>query len=123
MKRKTVRQVFSFVLSALVALGMSLQLLQAEGIASKAMPDTMAMAVDMGAAGPSDCHACGKDSGSAKMMTCGSICATSVAALLPEGLPVAYGFTVDRVTPPAPPLLSGRLTAPEPFPPKSIDLA
>ncbi|TXH38909.1 MAG: hypothetical protein E6Q98_01555 [Rhodospirillaceae bacterium] len=111
------------MLSALVALGMSLQLLQTDSMTGKAMPDTMAMASDMGAAGTSDCHACGKDGGGVKMMTCGSICATSVAALLPEGLPMAFSFTLDRIAPPTPQLLMGRLTAPEPFPPRSIDLA
>lgn len=123
MKRKTVRQVFSFVLSALVALGMSLQLLQADSMTGKTMPDSMVMATDMGAAGSGDCRACGKDSSSVKMMTCGSICTASVAALLPEGLPVVHSFTVDRVAAPALPLLSGRLTAPDPSPPKSFDLA
>lgn len=123
MKRRTVRQVFSFVLSALVALGMSLQLLQADAMTGKAMPDTMMMASDMGAAGSGDCHACGKDSSGVKMMTCGSICTASVAALLPEGLPVTDNFTLHRVTAPVLPLLSGRLTAPDPSPPKSFNLA
>ncbi len=125
MKRRIARQVFFIMLSVLVALGMSLHLLQADGMTGQAMTNTMVMVSDMGAAGPSDCHACGKSNSNsnAKMMSCGSICTASVVALLPQGLPINQNFALILATPAATPLLPGRMTAPDPSPPKSSYLA
>jgi hypothetical protein len=118
MQRWTLRQVFFYVLSAFIALGMNVHLLAANDMMGKPTHG-LAMAADMGGMGPGDCHSCDQGDSKIQTMKCDSVCAASFVALLPEGMGLNDTFAFASKAPAAGPLLAGRLTAPDPSPPKS----
>lgn len=115
---RPIRQIFFFALSALFALGMSLQLVNANEMAGCRMSGSMTMTAQTGSADSGDCRACGKTN-KAQRMTCSSLCTASVAALLLHQFPLVESIDLAVTNPAKTPLLSGRMTAPDPSPPRS----
>jgi hypothetical protein len=133
MKRWTFRQVFTWMLGALLALGMNLSAVQAGGPVAKMTAVQMSMAkmtmakmamVDGSAtAKHGDCQRCGDTPGTdAKKMSCASACVAPVLAILPQSLPLTRAVTA-LPSPTDLPLLLGGATSPDPSPPRRGNLA
>jgi hypothetical protein len=118
MKRWSVRQLLTLLLAVLVTAGIGSSVVQASNMATK-----MAMASDMGASGHSDCGACptgGKDD--AKGVACVPVCVAPLMAMLPQGtsapsVQMPAVFTVRYQLP------HGLTSPPDPFPPRTTDIA
>ena len=118
MKRWSARQLFALFLAVFVTVGMSLSAVQASGMATKTP-----MASGMSGAGHDGCQECSGRNGndSAKVMVCASVCAAMVVAELPQPAPATQFekpvlFTVRHA------VLHGRASAPDPYPPRPIDI-
>jgi hypothetical protein len=118
MKTWSARQLIAIFLAVFVTMGMSLSAVQATDMTAK-----MAMASDMGGPGNDGCQGCpaGGDDSGMKAMTCTPICVAPVMAVLPYAEPVMLvhkpvSFIAQY------PLLRGRTSPPDPYPPRSIDI-
>lgn len=120
MRRARFRQVCTLMLGLLVALGMSVSVVQASNMAvDMTMSGHEMAASDMGTSDTGDCSAC-KDAG-AQMMACNDACVMAMNAMVPSFVVLLIQLPVDR---PAsrPATLSGWTAAPNPHPPKRIAL-
>ncbi|OAP35321.1 hypothetical protein AU381_25960 [Sinorhizobium glycinis] len=119
MKRWSARQLIPLLLAVFVAAGMSLSAAQASVMTAKMT--TMAEMDMSSEAGCLDCPAYSPDSGM-KAMACGVVCAAPVLAALPTALPLPSCETAVSL-PPREALLHGRALPPEPYPPRTSDIA
>jgi hypothetical protein len=110
------RRIFILLLGALVALGMNLSVVQAGEMSAK-----MTMSPAMSASG--NCHTCGDDGGMAhkKMDSCSFGCVTPAIAAVPQTTPAGF-VQASLPVPLQDSLLLGRLSSPDPLPPRSSDL-
>lgn len=116
MKLWSARQLVTLFLAVFVTVGLSLSAVQASGMTVK-----MAMASDMGSSGHDGCQGCPSDDGT-KAISCTATCVAPVLAVLPESESVMLVHkTVSVVT--RYPLLHGKTSPPEPYPPRPIDIA
>ena len=103
------------MLGLLVALGMSLSVVQASDMAvGMAMPGHQ-----MAASGTADCNACKDVPGGAKLMQCDATCVAPATATVPQYPALLIERPVDRPVS-ASPVLSGWTASPNPHPPKFI---
>jgi hypothetical protein len=119
MRHWSARKLFSLLLAAFIAVGMSLSVAQASGMTAR-----MAIMSEMGMpdhAGCQDCPDQPDDTGM-KAMACGNVCAGPVLATLPAAaVPVLVGEkAASFVT--GDPLLHGRALLPDPYPPRTSDI-
>ncbi|MDQ6437725.1 hypothetical protein RB623_27045 [Mesorhizobium sp. LHD-90] len=105
------------LLAALIAIGLSLSSVQAADMTVKM---SMTSSMDMSADG--DCAGCPDDNPGSKI-PCPAVCVAPVLALVPQGPSPAV--SVSRLHLEPVPCLSwhGRQTPPDPYPPRSIDMA
>ena len=127
------KEIFALLLGVLVTVGLITSVVQASGMAVKmAMTHDMnATMMPMGAAampamshaGDGTCPACPKSAGyGGSPMHCPPACMTPVLAVLPQELAVAMnGLTIPLFLSPSPPL-RGRVSLPDPSPPRPSDL-
>ncbi len=123
MMHSSARRLLSFLLAVFVTLSMSLSVVQASVMASQMAEMTeMAAMPDMGSAMSGDCRKCpGKSQGAAMIAACGSICVAPAAALLSQDPPVTFTFAqIDLLKRHS--LLRGRVSPPDPYPPRSNDI-
>jgi hypothetical protein len=107
------RRIFVLLLGALLALGLSLPVVQAAN-----MPATMTMAAGMASG---HCNDCGDKGGMAKEMgNCSLGCAAPVLAVVPQTSPTKVALLPASV-PQQDSLLLGRAFSPDPGPPRSHD--
>jgi hypothetical protein len=99
-------------LAVFVTLGIGLSAVQASDMAAK-----MTMASEMGASVHGGCDGCGGDADKMKSMACASICATPVVAVLPQTPPLML-IETPLSFPRHYPLLDGRASRPDPYPPR-----
>ena len=117
MTRWTFRRARVLVLGLLLALGMSLSVVQAGAMAA-----SMAMsAQQMAATGMGDCSACKDTTSGAKSMICDAACAAAVTATVPQFAALVIRSTVDRPLFQSP-MPSGWAASPNPHPPQQIAL-
>ena len=117
MKRAPFRQVYVLMLGLLVALGMTLSVVQASNMAAG-----MGMSgPQMSASGMGDCSSCKDIPGGAKVMVCDATCAAPVNATFPQLTALLIEHPLDRPVFQAT-ILSGWTTSPNPHPPKHIAL-
>jgi hypothetical protein len=117
MTMRTFRQICRLILGFLLALGMSLSVVQAGAMAAgMAMP-----AHQMVASGMHDCGACKSTPAGAKGMVCDAACAAGVIATVPELSMLMIRLTVDRPLFDSP-MPSGWTALPNPHPPKRVAL-
>ena len=114
MKSWSTRQILALFLSVFLSIGMSLSVVQAADMTAK-------MAMASGASGHDGCSDCTDGGGDMKVMACKSICVAPIVALFPQARPVTL------VSKPGPfaaryPLLYGRLSPPDPYPPRPTDI-
>jgi hypothetical protein len=96
---------------------MGLSLVQAGDMALK-----MTMSSDMGAMADSGCQGCPSNGdGDGKPTPCLPLCIPASAALLPDGFVPAVAPR-SRASAERYPLLTGRTSLPDPYPPRPIDL-
>lgn len=113
MNRSRLRQIFALMLGFLVALGMTVSVVQATTMSLK-----MATAPGMGAANDGKCDECGNGGSGMKATGCGTaMCASAVVAALPQALSVTRGDPRERSLS-TPTLLVGRTFSPQPHPPR-----
>ncbi|MER8576588.1 hypothetical protein NKG99_20295 [Mesorhizobium sp. M1409] len=112
-----------FSLSAAQASFMSAKMMMTPGSGMTMPADTgMAKMADTGMNG--DCNACLKGAAdTGKPMHCPPTCIAPVLAVLAQSLAIAVVPTVQQPSALPMPFLHGRSSLPDPFPPKSIDLA
>jgi hypothetical protein len=115
MRRTPFRQVYVLMLGLFVALGMSLSVVQASGMAAGMSGQQMS------ATGMGDCSSCKDGPMGAKIMTCDASCAAAVNATLPQFAALLIQRPVDRPLSQSP-MLSGWTASPNPHPPKRIAL-
>ncbi|HEY3145067.1 MAG TPA: hypothetical protein VGJ75_01895 [Dongiaceae bacterium] len=113
----TFRRVYMLMLGLLLALGMSLSVVQAGAMAAG-----MAMsAQQMSANGMGDCSSCKDSPGGAKSMVCDAACTAAVIATMPQlavlmiRLPAEHPLFQSS-------MLSGWTASPNPHPPKRVAL-
>ena len=115
MKLWSVRQVLMLLLAVFVTTGMDLSAVRAGNMTAK-----MAMTSDMDVSGHDRCQGCLSGSGDdgMKAMACVAVCVTPLLAVLPQTAPVLAAQ--KRVSFAARyPLLYGRASPPDPYPPRS----
>ncbi|OYX71159.1 MAG: hypothetical protein B7Y95_13545 [Rhizobiales bacterium 32-66-11] len=116
MKLWSARQLVALFLAVFVTAGTSLSAVQASDMTVK-----MAMASDVGGSGHDPCQGCPAGDDGMKAISCAAICVAPVLAVLPEAEPVMLVHkTVSFIT--RYPLLHGKTSPPEPYPPRSIDI-
>lgn len=120
MMHSSARRLLSFLLAVFVTLSMSLSVVQASVMVAE-MTEMAAMP-DMDSAMSGDCQKCpGKSQGAAMIAVCGSICVAPAAALLSQDPPVTFTFAqIDLLKRHS--LLRGRVSPPDPYPPRSNDI-
>lgn len=117
MRRAPFRQVYVLMLGLLVALGMSLSVVQASNMAAG-----MTMAgQQMSGSGMGDCSSCKDGPSGAKIMVCDAACAAPLNATAPQFAALPIKLPVDHPRSQSP-ILSGWTTSPNPHPPKHIAL-
>jgi hypothetical protein len=117
MRRTPFRQVYVLMLGLFVALGMSLSVVQASGMAAG-----MSMSgPQMSATGMGDCSSCKGGPMGAKVMICDASCVAAVNATLPQFAALLIQRAVDRPQSHSP-MLSGWTGSPNPHPPQHIAL-
>lgn len=110
------RQLITLFLAVFVTVGLSLSAVQASGMIVK-----MAMASDMESSGHDRCQGCPSDDDT-NAISCIATCAVPVLALLPEAESgMLVHKSVSAVT--CYPLLHGKTSPPEPYPPRPVDIA
>lgn len=117
MNRLSSRQLISLLFGVFLALGMSLSVVQASGMASK-----MAMTSGMADSGNGNCADYGGDDGNTNPVACKAMC---TAGYSPAVLSFGALFANQSATvPPVPhePPSRGWVASPDPYPPRSIDL-
>ena len=117
MTRAPFRQVFVLMLGLLMALGMSLSVVQASNMA---VGMTMA-GQQMSGSGMGDCGLCKDGPSGAKIMVCDAACAAPVNATVPQFAALLINLPVDHPLSQSP-ILSGWTASPNPHPPKHITL-
>lgn len=118
MSRWSARQIVVLLLAVFVAVGLGLSAVQAGDMTVK-----MAMASDMADSSHEDCQGCPMDGGDdGAMASCSLACTAPVSALLPKA-PTVATTSAPRPRLAAYPVLSGRTARPDPYPPRSSDLA
>ena len=132
MARWSPKHALVMLLAVFLTAGFSLSATQASVMSAKMMMTTgsgMAMPADTGMAEMADtgmngnCNACLNGAGdTGKPMHCPPTCIAPVLALLPQGLAITVVPSVQQPSARPMPLLHGRSSSPDPFPPKSIDL-
>lgn len=113
MKRGSFRQLFVLMLGLLVAMGMSLSVVQASNMAAGMTMSGETMSVS----GMDHCSSCKDDPDGAKMMTCGATCVPPMNATVPQFDALLVELPVDRPVSQSP-MLSGWTASPNPHPPK-----
>ena len=117
MRRAPFRQVYVLMLGLLLALGMSLSVVQASNMAAG-----MTMSgKQMSASGMGDCSSCKDIPGGGKIMVCDATCAAPVNATLPQFAALLIQLPAERPLSQSP-ILSGWTASPNPHPPKHIAL-
>jgi hypothetical protein len=117
MRRAPFRQVYVLMLGLLVALGMSLSVVQASHMAAG-----MTMSgQQMSASGMGACGSCKDGPGGAKVMICDAGCVATVNATVPQFAALLIKRPLDHLLSQSP-VLSGWTTSPNPHPPKHIAL-
>jgi len=111
MKRGSFRQLFVLMLGLLVAMGMSLSVVQASNMT---MSGDKMSASDMG-----HCSSCKDNPDGAKTMACGATCVAPMNATVRQFDAVLVELPVDRPVSQSP-MLSGWIASPNPHPPKLI---
>ena len=108
------RRILVLLLGVFLALGMNLSAIQAGE-----MPVKMTMTSGMGASG--HCNDCGDNGAVKKMTICSFGCVAPVLAVIPQTAPMRV---VQARTPllRQASLLFGRVSSPDPYPPRSSDL-
>ena len=118
MKLWSARQLVALFLAVFVTVGTSLSAAQASDMTVK-----MEMAFDMGGSGHDPCQGCpagGGDDGM-KAISCAAICVAPMLAVLPLAEPVMLVHkTVSFMA--RYPLLNGKASPPEPYPPRPIEI-
>lgn len=123
------RQVLALLLGLFVGLSLSLSAVQASTMAAK-MTSLSGMAVSLSEMGSPDHGGCnaygavGHDQGTTKTAPCHSFCVPSVFAVaIPATVSITAPMTVmDRIVT-AGLVLAGNTNPPDPYPPRSTDLA
>lgn len=115
MRRWQFRQACVLVLGLLVALGMSLSVVQASNMAA----DMAMSGHQMSATGTGNCNGCNDGPGGAKLMVCDATCVAPAAATVPQSPAPLIERPLDRPLSQGP-ALSGWTTSPNPHPPKFI---
>jgi hypothetical protein len=117
MRRTPLRNVCVQMLGLLLALGMSLSVVQASDMAVN-----MAMSGDhMSVSGMGDCTSCKDGPGGARMMACDVACVMAMNATMPQFVVLLIQRAVDRpVSQPSAP--SGWTASPNPHPPKPTSI-
>ncbi|KUM28556.1 hypothetical protein AU467_34605 [Mesorhizobium loti] len=112
----SLRQVFALILTVFVTVGLSASVVQASEMAVK-----MATSSGMSVNGHDNCHDCGGgDSAKSKPMVCTVACVAPVFVAFPQ---IGQMMFPDgaKLSPDKTDLLFGSTSAPDPFPPRSID--
>jgi hypothetical protein len=113
MKRWSARRFIAVLLSVFLTVGLSLSAARADEATMR-----MAMASNSGASIHGDCHTCPSDAdGNAKAMACGIVCATPILSAVPQVISIGTVQVRPLVAPPEP-LLTGRASSPDPYPPR-----
>jgi hypothetical protein len=111
-------KVFALLLAAFVAVGLSFSAVQTSDMAVK-----MGMMSGMDMSG-GDCGGCPDKAPDGKgMAACASVCVVPVVALTPQVPSTEIAHSLPRLSPPLYPALHGRHAPPDPYPPRSSDLA
>lgn len=123
------KHVLVMLLAGFLAVGLSLTTVQASVMSARMMmmtgsgmtvPGTSAI-VDTAMDGA--CKACLKGSGdSGNVIHCPPMCVAPVLAVLPHGLAMRMAMRAQRLSARPAPLLHGRRSVPDPFPPRPNDL-
>ncbi|WP_192177414.1 hypothetical protein [Mesorhizobium amorphae] len=132
MARLSPKHLLVMLLAVLLTAGFSMSAAQASTM-SAAMTmtadDGMAMAANAGMAKMADdgmkgdCKACLKDTGdNGNPMHCSPTCIAPVLAVLPQGLAMTTAPRVRQPSALPTPLLHGRSSLPDPYPPRPSDL-
>jgi hypothetical protein len=116
MRRGSFRQFFVLMLGLLVAMGMSLSVVQASNMAAG-----MTMSGETMSVGMDHCASCKVNPDGAKGMTCGATCVAPMNATVPQFDALLVELPVDRPVSHCP-MLSGWTASPNPHPPKLIAL-
>jgi hypothetical protein len=109
-------RILALLFAILVTVGMSLSVVQANGMATK-----MAMASEMGTSGHGGCDVCPAGGDGAKVPACSPMCVPpvllmlqQVALVLPESISTSFAVRSDQ--------LHGRVSPPDPSPPRSTSI-
>jgi hypothetical protein len=116
MKRWSARQLFAIFFAVLVTAGMSLSVVQASQMTSK-----MAMGSGVSLSGEDGCQDCPSGGNGVPAKSCTATCVTPILSVLPEAAPVMLApepisFAARY------PLLRGRTSSPDPYPPRTTDI-
>jgi hypothetical protein len=118
MRYWSARQILVLLLAVFAAAGMGLSVVQVSDMTLE-----MAMSSDMDAMADSGCQGCPtNDDGGAKFASCSPICTSLGTALLPQAL-VTTAAPASHASAQRYSLLVGRTSMPDPYPPRSLDLA
>jgi hypothetical protein len=118
MKRWSLRQAVILLLGVFVALGVSLSAVQTSNMAAN-----MTMASAASASGHDGCAGCAAGNDDyAKAMACASICSAPAFAVLPRALAIAVVKATADVYLPEDVFFLGRVSPPDPYPPRLGDL-
>jgi hypothetical protein len=114
-----IRRVLIGLLAAFLALGLTMSVAQATDMAMK-----MSTSSGMTASQNGDCHDCdGDDAGKTKMMVCAAVCYGPVLAAFAEVAPVLVLRISAAIIAPEDILPRGNPFPPDPYPPRSVDIA
>ncbi|RUO99840.1 hypothetical protein [Hyphomicrobium sp.] len=117
MKRWSAQKLVALCLAVFVTVGMGVSVIEASGMSAK-----MPMVAHMVMSGHDGCQGClGSGDDGMKTMACRAVCATPVFAVLSESASVP---TVQKpiFNAARDPLLRGRESPPDPYPPKPTDI-
>jgi len=117
MKHWTTRQLTALVLGVMFALGTTLSSVQAAEMAV-AMSADASMGTE---AAPGGCGPCGGDDEAASMDSCVMVCPSSTQAVAPAADPVVI-TKATKARPLGEFVLAGRISDPDPYPPKPAAL-
>jgi hypothetical protein len=116
MKRWSARQLFAIFFAVFVTAGMSLSVVHASQMTSKT-----AMGSGVSLSGNDGCQDCPSGGNGVPAKSCITTCVTPILSVLPEVAPAilvreSISFAARY------PLLHGRTSSPEPYPPKTTDI-
>lgn len=117
MTRAPFRQVYVLMLGLLMALGMSLSVVQASNMTA----DMTMAGQQMSGSGMGDCGLCKDGPSRAKIMVCDAACTAPVNATAPQFAALRIKLPVDHALSQSPDL-SGWTASPNPRPPKHVAL-